>query len=766
MWMAGSIYSHQEVYVETVFEDTKNVCVLSRVQLKDYNPTQHDIKRKEEEEIPSDDKEINGIEYNSVEDSTDLNNEFDQDYEPDIPFEGEFENDVELMKSMGLPVNFGNQNRRHYQKKKIYEDEFNYSDYNSEYDHYSSNNYENVNCDADWNEYWNLHGDTILMNAWVQKYKDYINPDYLNEPNTDQMYPEQPDKFTNNQLQDNEAVIVENGEINPDILGRMDCDEETAMSQKRDDTELEFLEELKTQNIFTESQMKNFENDLPLQKPEYDNMFACKVPLEDVSLPTMPCTDDGWDELWLQHSRELYDHHYELFKDSHMAQKEKSIERGYSEESGILESCSNCKKPDCYLCSSVDIGECALQFEELNLNPDDDFSDIAPVVPSAPISISNKQTEILHKNQNSLESDIFSSLPALDDSTFSKPFSSVGEVLKPVEEITFEQMDKSDDEPPTEMPIKIKRRLSLDDNESVEGVIDVNPIDQVTDLGFMMKPTCIKIDKIHGVKKSRKRQRRKKCPFKMFNSNSASLIENKSELDAVESLNNATEVLPEIPNETEASNVNNNPAYKKYWSQRYRLFSLFDEGIKLDEESWFSVTPEKIAAHIAERCSCDIIVDAFCGAGGNSIQFAQTCYHVIAIDIDPKKIELAKNNAKVYGVDQHIDFIVGDFFDLAPSLKADVVFLSPPWGGPKYLQSKEFDINRIEPDIYKTFEASKKITHNIALFVPRTTVVNQLVQLAGDGKQVEVEQNAVNKKVKTITAYYGDLVLTEETEDA
>ncbi|XP_071037645.1 trimethylguanosine synthase isoform X2 [Parasteatoda tepidariorum] len=682
MWMAGSIYSHQEVYVETVFEDTKNVCVLSRVQLKDYNPTQHDIKRKEEEEIPSDDKEINGIEYNSVEDSTDLNNEFDQDYEPDIPFEGEFENDVELMKSMGLPVNFGNQNRRHYQKKKIYEDEFNYSDYNSEYDHYSSNNYENVNCDADWNEYWNLHGDTILMNAWVQKYKDYINPDYLNEPNTDQMYPEQPDKFTNNQLQDNEAVIVENGEINPDILGRMDCDEETAMSQKRDDTELEFLEELKTQNIFTESQMKNFENDLPLQKPEYDNMFACKVPLEDVSLPTMPCTDDGWDELWLQHSRELYDHHYELFKDSHMAQKEKSIERGYSEESGILESCSNC------------------------------------------------------------------------------------EVLKPVEEITFEQMDKSDDEPPTEMPIKIKRRLSLDDNESVEGVIDVNPIDQVTDLGFMMKPTCIKIDKIHGVKKSRKRQRRKKCPFKMFNSNSASLIENKSELDAVESLNNATEVLPEIPNETEASNVNNNPAYKKYWSQRYRLFSLFDEGIKLDEESWFSVTPEKIAAHIAERCSCDIIVDAFCGAGGNSIQFAQTCYHVIAIDIDPKKIELAKNNAKVYGVDQHIDFIVGDFFDLAPSLKADVVFLSPPWGGPKYLQSKEFDINRIEPDIYKTFEASKKITHNIALFVPRTTVVNQLVQLAGDGKQVEVEQNAVNKKVKTITAYYGDLVLTEETEDA
>ena len=42
-------------------------------------------------------------------------------------------------------------------------------------------------------------------------------------------------------------------------------------------------------------------------------------------------------------------------------------------------------------------------------------------------------------------------------------------------------------------------------------------------------------------------------------------------------------------------------------------------------ESWFSVTPEKIAEHIAQRCKCDTIIDAFCGAGGNAIQFAFTC---------------------------------------------------------------------------------------------------------------------------------------------
>ena len=32
---------------------------------------------------------------------------------------------------------------------------------------------------------------------------------------------------------------------------------------------------------------------------------------------------------------------------------------------------------------------------------------------------------------------------------------------------------------------------------------------------------------------------------------------------------------------------------------RYRLFSKFDHGVQLDDESWYSVTPEAIAMHIA-----------------------------------------------------------------------------------------------------------------------------------------------------------------------
>ena len=144
----------------------------------------------------------------------------------------------------------------------------------------------------------------------------------------------------------------------------------------------------------------------------------------------------------------------------------------------------------------------------------------------------------------------------------------------------------------------------------------------------------------------------------------------------------------------------------KYWDQRYRLFSKFDEGIMLDNgtelspcvadvfcmiEGWYSVTPELVAKQVAERARCDVIIDAMCGkdfeslnfchflllcrisfvvgAGGNTIQFAFTCERVIAIDLDPVRLSCARHNAHVYGVADRIEFILGDFLLLAPRLK-------------------------------------------------------------------------------------------------
>jgi trimethylguanosine synthase len=37
----------------------------------------------------------------------------------------------------------------------------------------------------------------------------------------------------------------------------------------------------------------------------------------------------------------------------------------------------------------------------------------------------------------------------------------------------------------------------------------------------------------------------------------------------------------------------------KFWKKRYYLFSKFDRGVLIDDESWYSVTPEPMAKHIA-----------------------------------------------------------------------------------------------------------------------------------------------------------------------
>ncbi|GAA6059684.1 hypothetical protein JCM10212_000071 [Sporobolomyces blumeae] len=136
---------------------------------------------------------------------------------------------------------------------------------------------------------------------------------------------------------------------------------------------------------------------------------------------------------------------------------------------------------------------------------------------------------------------------------------------------------------------------------------------------------------------------------------------------------------------------------EKYWAQRYRLFSLFDDGCELDKEGWYSVTPENIAIQIAERCRSSVIVDAFCGVGGNAIQFAFTCERVIALDTSPVRLACARRNAEIYGVADRITFILADWVqwtrdyverkkrgEVKAEDEIEVVFLSPPWGGIGY----------------------------------------------------------------------------------
>eukprot|EP01035_Chromulina_nebulosa_P028318 gene28318-37372_t len=98
--------------------------------------------------------------------------------------------------------------------------------------------------------------------------------------------------------------------------------------------------------------------------------------------------------------------------------------------------------------------------------------------------------------------------------------------------------------------------------------------------------------------------------------------------------------------------------HPKYWDRRYRLLDRYDRGVWLDEESWYSITPQAIviAEFIAQHCIAAFaakfeplktVVDLFCGCGGNTIAFANACEKltVIGVDFDPQKLEYLRHNA-------------------------------------------------------------------------------------------------------------------------
>lgn len=107
------------------------------------------------------------------------------------------------------------------------------------------------------------------------------------------------------------------------------------------------------------------------------------------------------------------------------------------------------------------------------------------------------------------------------------------------------------------------------------------------------------------------------------------------------------------------------------------------------------------------------------------------CVLVIAIDKDPKKVEIARHNAELYGVADRIQFIIGDYFALAPTLKADVVFLSPPWGGVDHMNLDQYKLSYIMPEYGGTenlLNLTRKITSNVALHLPKNTNIFDVIK--------------------------------------
>ena len=151
------------------------------------------------------------------------------------------------------------------------------------------------------------------------------------------------------------------------------------------------------------------------------------------------------------------------------------------------------------------------------------------------------------------------------------------------------------------------------------------------------------------------------------------------------------------------------------------------------------MTPEIIAEYTAKISKGCSVIDGFCGSGGNVIQFSKYCNKVFAIDIDDKKLEICKNNCKVYNCKNNISFIHCDFLQIDKYEKekvyADFIFLSPPWGGMEYKNSYVYSIKKfMTPDINEIVSVSLSVADNILFFLPRNLDLDELFNLCSSVK--------------------------------
>lgn len=206
-----------------------------------------------------------------------------------------------------------------------------------------------------------------------------------------------------------------------------------------------------------------------------------------------------------------------------------------------------------------------------------------------------------------------------------------------------------------------------------------------------------------------------------------------------------------------------NKSLHSYWLKRYSYFTRYDDGVLIDRTGWFSVTPEHTASEIAAMLPQGALVyDGFAGIGGNAIQFALAGCDVIASEYDWLRACMCAHNVRVYECRPFVDVVNGDFFEVVEGVRADVVFLSPPWGGPQVNKQPVFRLASM--DGLRIFECARKAAPNIIYYLPRHTSITDIAALAPkEHFRIIIHRDQDGQKVVAVSALFGPMFIPEDT---
>jgi 16S rRNA G966 N2-methylase RsmD len=127
------------------------------------------------------------------------------------------------------------------------------------------------------------------------------------------------------------------------------------------------------------------------------------------------------------------------------------------------------------------------------------------------------------------------------------------------------------------------------------------------------------------------------------------------------------------------------------------FFPANNDKILIDDVGKYSITlPDKtkIITNLISKYlnSKDIIVtDAMACIGGDTLSFSKEFKSVNAIELDKTRFEYLKHNMNLFDC-TNITFYNDDYLKLINTIKQDVIYIDPPWGGPDYKTKKNIKI--------------------------------------------------------------------------
>jgi len=175
----------------------------------------------------------------------------------------------------------------------------------------------------------------------------------------------------------------------------------------------------------------------------------------------------------------------------------------------------------------------------------------------------------------------------------------------------------------------------------------------------------------------------------------------------------------------------------------------FEKQLYSDDDGLRFATPWPVAAYRAKRLKCSSLADISCGIGGQTVYFARECERVYAIEIDPAKLELARKNCKLFGLN-NVEFICGDALsdDVIEQIPAvDIVFSDPA----RAAAEKERDIDNLTPHIPDVLAAYSGNTRNFAFEAPPQLPPERI------SFDCELEYLSLDGELNRLNLYFGDL---------